>query len=129
MPLVALGGDGLHTAVGQFSFAGESLRLGAHMRGTLALLVHPGARGGQLSFGLVACWQFGDGLRRHAMGAVRLGAVGGKTCLRFRERGAARGVAIDFALGARVTFARGIGIALRGTGGFTRGRFGGGGKL
>ena len=129
LPLVALGGDSLHAAVGEFSLAGERLRFGAHLCGTLALLVHRAARSGELCFRLVARGQFGDGLCRDGVSAIGFGTVGGKAGLRFRERGAARGVAVDLALGGRMAITRGIGITLCCTGGFARGGLGGSGEF
>ena len=47
----------------------------------------------------------------------------------FGQRGFARGVAVDLALGRGMAFARGIGLALRGTPGLAGGGLGGGRRL
>ena len=58
-----------------------------------------------------------------------LAAIGGEAGVGFGQRGFARGVAIDLALGCGMAFARGIGLALRGTPGLAGGGLGGGRRL
>ena len=58
-----------------------------------------------------------------------LAAIGGEPGMGFGQRGFARGVAIDLALGRGMAFARRIGLALRGPPGLAGGGFGGGGRL
>ena len=57
------------------------------------------------------------------MRGFRLGAVGIEAAVRFRQRRLPCGVAVDLALGGGMTFARGIGLALRGAPGFACGAF------
>ena len=63
------------------------------------------------------------------MRGLGLGAVGGEAAVRFGQRRAARGMAVDLALGRGMALARGIGLALGGAPGFARGGFGGRGRL
>ena len=58
-----------------------------------------------------------------------LAAIGGEAGMGFGQRRFARGVAVDLALGRGMAFARGIGLALRGTPGLAGGGLGGGGRL
>ena len=85
------------------------------------MAVDVGANGGEPGFGIEARRQFGQCGERAFMRGFGLGAVGIEAAVRFGQRRLPRGVAIDLALGGGVTFARGIGFALRGAPGFARG--------
>ena len=126
LPFGPLGQDRLHAAVGQFGLARQRLRFGAYLRCEAAMTVDVGANGGEPGFGVEARRQFGQRRRGALMRAIGLGAVGVEAAVRFGQRRFPRGVAIDLALGSGMTFARGIGLALRGTPRIARGGLGGG---
>jgi len=84
LPIVALGDDRLHAAVGEFGLARERLRLGAHLRREPALALDLGTNRGEPGFGLGAWRQVGKRLGRALMRTIDLGAVDGKAAIGFR---------------------------------------------
>ena len=123
LPFVPLGQDRLQPAVGQFGLARQRLGFGPHLGGKTAMAVDVGANAGEFGFGLEARRQFGQRRDRALMRALGLGAVGGEAAVRLGQRRLPRGMAVDLALGRGMTFARGIGLALRGAPGIARGGF------
>ena len=75
-------------------------------------------------FGLKARRQLGECGGGILVRAFNLGAVDGEAAVGFEQRGLARGVAVDLALGRGMPFARRIGLALGGAGSFARGALG-----
>ena len=120
LPFVAFGRDRLQAAVRKLGFAGQRLRFGAHLRGEPAMAVDLGPHVAELGFGIEARRQLAKRSRRSFMGSGRLQAIAGQAVVRLRQRRAARGMAIDLALGAGMTLARGIGLALRRAPGIAR---------
>ena len=110
-PLLAVGGDGVEAAVGELGLAGQRLRLGAHLRGIVALDLDVGADRGELVLDL------GGGRERDErrfgllLAGARLVAAGGEPGLGFVECGHPRGVAGDLALRGRVQFTGCVGLA------------------
>ena len=87
------------------------------------------ANGGEPRLGVEGRRQLGERGVGALMGCLGLAAIGGETGMGFGQRGFARGVAIDLALGRGMAFARRIGFALRGPPGLAGGGLGGGGRL
>ena len=121
LPFVAFGQNRLQPAVGQFRLARQRLRLGADLRGKAAVAFDVAAHGGEPGFGLKTRRQFLQRGDRIFMRGLGLGAVGIEAGMRFGQRRFSRGVAVDFALGRGMAFARGIGLALGVAPGFARG--------
>ena len=129
LPVGALGHDRLHAAVGEFGLARQRLRLGTHLRCEPAMALDVGANGGKPRLGVVGWRQFGQCGSGALVRGFSFAAIGGEAGVGFGQRRSARGVAVDFALGGGMAFARGIGLALRGPPGLAGGRLGGGRRL
>ena len=129
LPFGAFRQDRLHAAVGEFGLARQRLRLGTHLRCEPAMALDVGTNRGQPGFGVEGRRQFGQRGSGALMRGFGLAAIGGETGVGFGQRRFTRGVAIDLALGCGMAFARGIGLALRGTPGLAGGGLGGGRRL
>ena len=129
LPFGSFGQDRLQPAVGQFGLARQRLRFGAHLRGEAAMALDVGADGGESGFGVEARRQFGQRRGGALMRGIGLGAVGIEAGVGFGQRRFPRRMAIDFALGSGMAFARGIGLALRGAPGVACGSLGCGSGL
>ena len=127
LPFVTFGRYRLQAAVRKLGFARQRLRFRAHLRRKPAMAIDLGPHLAELRFGVEARRQLAKRGGRGFMGGGDFRAVAGQAVVGFGQRGAARRVAVDLALGAGMTFARGVGLALRRAPGVARLALGRGG--
>ena len=100
LPFVAFGRYRLQAAIREFGLARQRLRFGAHLRGEPAMAVDLGPYLAKLRLGVEARRQFGQRRRGASCAAAASMRSAVEAALRFGQRRAARGVAVDLALGA-----------------------------